>query len=131
METKLIEATQGIRGGFNWGKFCVARFDAEWERPAAIDDSAASLLLRCGWGPRHVWVLDLQTGEGAFFQPPGSAHADLQSHGIWVCPMFEPFLTWLYQQDLSDLGELPDIVEIPDAPGAMAGYRRPGPNVPS
>jgi hypothetical protein len=38
--------------------------------------------------------------------------------------MFEPFLTWLYAQDLSDLQALPDYVELPDAPFALAGYRR-------
>jgi hypothetical protein len=44
-------------------------------------------------------------------------------------PLFEPFLTWLYQQDLADLDKLPDFVEIDEkiAPFSMAGYRRPGP----
>lgn len=132
METKLIEASQHARHGFNWGKFCVARFDDEWRRDARIDcDGPRPRLLRsCGWGPEHLWVLDLQTGEGAFFRAGGSAHADLEKHAIWVCPMHEPFLEWLYVQDLTDISALPDLVELPDAAPAFAGYRRPGPQAP-
>jgi hypothetical protein len=87
------------------------------------------LLTACGWTPKHVWVLDLQTGEGAFFAPGGLASADLEKHRVWVCPMFEPFLTWLYKQDLSDLDALPGLVNFTqeEAPFAMSGYRRPGP----
>jgi hypothetical protein len=45
--------------------------------------------------------------------------------GIWVCPMFEPFLTWLYKQP--DPFAIPAHVDLPDAPFAMQGYRRSGP----
>jgi hypothetical protein len=83
-----------------------------------------SLLSLCGWTAQHLGVWDLQTGEGAIFLPGGSAQADLSQRNIWVCPLYEPFLIWLYQQDLSDLQALPDYVELPDAPFAMAGYRR-------
>lgn len=76
-----------------------------------------------------MWVLDLQTGEGAFFRPGGYAAADLEKHRVWVCPLFEPFLEWLYRQDLTDLGQLPRLVELPDAEFAMRGYRRAGPDV--
>jgi hypothetical protein len=41
--------------------------------------------------------------------------------------MFEPFLEWLYAQDLSDLGALPRLVELPDAEFSFSGYRRSGP----
>lgn len=128
MRTKLIEATQGAGSGFNWGKFCIALFDAEWGHPSAIDTgSRAPLLARCGWGREFLWVLDLQTGEGVYVQPSGSAHADLQKHRVWVCPMFEPFLQWLYaQKNPADLDSLPSLVELPDAPAAMYGYRRGG-----
>ena len=85
-----------------------------------------SLLRMCGWSDQHLWVCDLQTGEGAFFRPGGLAGADLAKRQIWVCPMFEPFLTWLYQQDLTDLKALPDYVELPDAPFGRSGYRRRG-----
>lgn len=129
METVFIEATQpaadwGLR---NWGKFAVARFDtAEWERRSAISDLPVSLLGQRGWHPRHVWVMDLETCEAAGFSPGGSARADLDKHRIWVCPMFQPFLEWLYDQDLTTLSALPQVVELPAA-GAMAGYRREGP----
>ena len=44
--------------------------------------------------------------------------------------MFEPFLQWLYQQDLSDITKLPALVsftgeEIKDH-ASLAGYRREG-----
>lgn len=127
MQTKLIEATQGIEHGFNHGKFLLGRFDAEWEHLSEMDAAHGyerSLLGRCGWSRDHLLVLDVQTGEGAIFYPGGMAKADLDKHKVWVCPMFEPFLAWLYAQDLSDLSKLPDLVELPEAPAAMHGYRR-------
>jgi hypothetical protein len=129
VETVIVEVTQDAASGFNWGKFCVARFDTEWERRSGLPhNSSAPLLAQCGWDDSFLWVLDLQTGEGAYFRPGGSAHADLLRHRVWVCPMFQPFLEWLYAQgDLSDLSVLPPVVEIPGAPGALYGYRRPGP----
>ena len=122
MKTRIIEATNG----FNHGKFLLGRHDVEWSHPTAIDDSAYRVLSLTGWSPRHLLVLDLATGEGAMFQPGGMAAADLDKHRIWVCPMFEPFLTWLYRQDLSDLDALPLLVEL-EAGSALYGYRRPGP----
>jgi len=88
------------------------------------------LLSTRGWSHDHVWVLDLETGEGACFRPGGLAHADLNKHRIWVCPLFEPFLEWLYDQDLTDLTVLPDLVTLTlkEAPFSMFGYRRPGPD---
>lgn len=126
MKTKIIEAAQSEKGP-NWGKFLVGRFDhAEWSRPAALGLGVA-LLPQLGWRPEHLWVMDLQTGEGALFRPGGYPHADLEKHRVWVCPMFEPFLTWLYQQDLSDLDRLPDSVLLPKAEFEFTGRRRPGP----
>lgn len=129
-----MEATQRVQGGWNHGKFAVATFEPEeWARrcelDAAVHGHQRSLLGRCNWGPEHVWVLDLATGEGAYFRHGGMASADLTKHQVWVCPMFEPFLAWLYRQSLADVLalRLPPVVEIPDAPRAMAGYRRPGP----
>jgi hypothetical protein len=127
MMTRIIEATNDNK---NWGKFMVMRPDVEWQRRALIDDgeytSSRPLLEQRGWTPEHIWVLDLETGEGAYFRPGGLARADLNKHRIWVCPLYEPFLTWLYRQDLSDLQALPDVVNLPDAPFAMRGYRREG-----
>src|SRR6266568_9619596 len=82
------------------------------------------MLSERGWTSDHLLVLDLQTGEGAIFRPGGSARADLnEKHQVWVCPLFEPFMEWLYKQDTPDLTALPDQVEL-DAPGAPFGYRR-------
>ena len=123
MKTKFIEATNGPR---NWGKFMVARFDEdEWRLKSAV--SATALLEGRGWGPNHLMVFDLQTGEGALFRPGGQAGYDLNKHRVWVCPLFEPFLVWLYKQDVSDLDALPALVDLPEAEFQMSGYRRPGP----
>lgn len=125
MKTRIIEASNG----FNWGKFMLGRFDSEWERRPQIDGEASQmpLLRRCGWDNDHLMVVDLQTGEGAIFRPGGSAAADLNGkHKIWVCPLFEPFLAWLYRQPLADLDALPDVVQLDDAESAMHGYRRKG-----
>jgi hypothetical protein len=127
MQTKFIEATNGPR---NWGKFMVGRFDKdEWARRSAVSGGKWPLLRAVGWSLDSLLVVDLQTGEGAIFLPGGFVPADLEKHAIWVCPLFEPFLVWLYQQDLSDLDRLPAHVDLPDAEFAMQGYRRPGPTV--
>ena len=74
-------------------------------------------------------MLDLQTGEGAIFRPGGNAHADLQKHRIWCCPLFEPFLEWLYKHNLENIDELPKHVDLA-AEFELFGYRRPGPDTP-
>lgn len=136
MITKFIEVTNGPR---NWGKFMLGRFtQEEWERESNLPDADEravfthgkwSLLRQRGWTPDHLLVMDLETAEGAIFLPGGSASADLNKHRIWVCPMFEPFLEWLYaQRDWLKLDDLPNHVDLPDASFAMAGYRRPGPS---
>ncbi len=132
MITKIIEATNG----FNWGKFMVAQFTPdEWARKSLIDADVGpigrSLLRSLGWDASvdHFWVLDLQTGEGAYFRHSGNASADLHKHAIWVCPLYEPFLEWLYQQP-ADLAALPELVDLPQAESAIYGYRRKGPGAP-
>jgi hypothetical protein len=132
MRTKIIEGVQDLKVPANWGKFLVGVPDREWLRESRIDPGGDwPLLGRIGWTINHVWVLDLQTGEGAYFRPGGSAHADLEKHRIWVCPLFESFLEWLYERYREagelDLDGLPEVVELPGAPFAFAGYRRPGP----
>lgn len=129
MKTKIIEATQGAESGPNHGKFMVGRLTREeYETPSALN--GAPLFPQIGYwdyDPDWLWVLDLQTREGAYFHVGrGFAVADLDKHKIWVCPMFEPFLEWLYTQDTSILEALPTVVELPEAPAALAGYRRPG-----
>lgn len=121
MQTKFMEATNQNK---NWGKFLIFRFDTEWEYKSSF--TGRSLLREVGWGQDNIVVLDLQTREGGGFRPGGLASADLDKHKIWVCPMYEPFLTWLYRQDLTDLSKLPDSIDLPDAEFAMAGYRRKG-----
>lgn len=123
MITHIIEVTNGPR---NWGKFLVGAFAPEdWERKSRIDPER-SLLRSIGHGHDEILVLDLQTNEGAMFRHGGLARADLAKHKVWVCPLFEPFLAWLYQQDVRDITTLPAHVDLPDAPFAMHGYRRTG-----
>ena len=122
MKTMFIEATNGPQ---NWGKFMLARLEPhEMDRPSQVS-GGSPLLRQIGFNPRALFVFDLQTGEGAVFHPGGSAAADLDKHRIWVCPLFEPFLAWLYTQDLSDIGLLPRLIDL-DAPFAFRGYRRGG-----
>lgn len=124
MNCKIIEATNG----FNWGKFALLRFDREWTTRSEIDGS--NLLHGRGWTGSHVFVMDLQTGEGGMFGPWGYSTADLTKHCIWVCPMFEPFLEWLYKQHPFELENLPPLVNLdPDETAihsALWGFRRPG-----
>lgn len=124
MITKFIEATNEEK---NWGKFMVARFTREeWSQTSVVN--GGSVIAGRGWSPDHILVFDLQTGEGALFRQGGLAKADLSKHKIWVCPLFESFLTWLYKQDVSDLEKLPSLVNfsLEEAPFEMAGYRRSG-----
>lgn len=128
METHIIEATNGPQ---NWGKFLIGAFTEEWQRLPATPGQTypASLLIQRGWTNKHRLVLDLETGEGAIFKHGGYARADLDKHRIWVCPLFEPFLAWLYTQDLTDITKLPEHVDLPDAPFQWQGYRRSGPQL--
>lgn len=120
MEVKFIEGTNG----FNWGKFAVLRFTGEeWAYISQLDKFP--LLRARGWGPEHVWVLDLQTGEGFCVRHGGLAVADLEKHEVWVCPMFQPWLEWLYRQDIKDLSKLPGIVEL-IGESSLRGFRRSG-----
>ena len=125
MRVKIIEATQGIESGYNWGKFMVITLDEELMTPSAL--VAGRVLAMRGWSGREVIVIDLETCEGAAFNPGGLASADLNKHRVWVCILFEPFLQWLYQQDLRDITKLPSIIELPEVPPEMHGYRREGP----
>lgn len=126
MLDKIIEATNVGAGGLNWGKFMVCKFTLEeWCYRSRVD-SDRTLLRTIGIGTKSIWVLDLQTGEGALFKHGGLAAADLHKHRVWVCPLFEQFLTWLYRQDVTDLAALPDLVNLDDPASAIYGYRRAG-----
>jgi hypothetical protein len=130
VKTYLFEAVQQHGKPQNWGKFMVGVPDAEWFRESLVDPVGGRypLLEQIGWTQNHVWVMDLQTGEGAWFRHGGLARADLEKHRIWVCPLFEEFLKWLYAQDLAGLHLLPGVIELPDAQFSINGYRRPGPH---
>lgn len=137
MRTRIVEATNGP---FNWGKFLIGTFDdAEQSRSSVVDTaSTRPLLAQIGHPSRAVLVLDLQTAEGAVFNPSNlvdragpspdtelaarCASSDLSKHQIWVCPLFEPFLAWLYTQ-CYPYADLPEHVEL-DVPFAAQGYRR-------
>lgn len=123
MKTHFIEVTNREQ---NWGKFLLIQFDSEWEYDSQMSPGRP-LLRQIGFNPNAIWVLDLQTCEGAAFVPGGLASADLHKHRVWVCPMFEPFLNWLYQQKIKSIEELPGTLDLEDAEFAMWGYRREGP----
>jgi hypothetical protein len=120
VETKIIEAVQSKTHSGNWGKFLVGVPDVEWARRSQVDTGfSGPLLSAIGWSRNHVWVLDLQTGEGAFPRPGGPASADLAKHRILACPLFDPFLGRLYERCREngglELNSLPGVVEFPSA----------------
>jgi len=116
-----------VSNGLNWGKFAVGRLQSELAWNSSLPGyEHRNLLQQLGYNSTDIWVLDLQTCEGAAFRHGGHAAADLNKHAIWVCPMYEPFLRWIYKQDVSDLAALPRYVDLPDAESALWGYRRPG-----
>lgn len=132
MKTKIIEATNGPA---NWGRFLLGVLtEEEWARlPAAPGcDFGRPVLREAGWGKHDpdVLVLDLVTREGAVFyvNKQGVPSSDLNKHRVWVCPLFEPFLGWLYTQPREQVMALalPDHVDLADAPFDSHGYRRPG-----
>src|SRR4051794_28790330 len=134
MITHFIEASQSA-DGFNHGKFMLGRLSkveaaARSALPGYESESLWTISGRRRLNPRSTLVLDLQTGEGAAFALRGLAVADLAASKIWVCPMFEPFLCWLYEQGLGDgsgdIKALPRFVALPGAEGALYGYRREG-----
>jgi hypothetical protein len=129
VKTRIVEATNRCEGdptGVNYGKFLVGSFDeAEWSHRRQMGGTPGwPLLFALGHSPGDVLVLDLQTCEGAVFTPGGLPAADLEKHKVWVCPLFEPFLCWLYGylRECGSIDALPGVVELPDA----HGYRRPG-----
>ena len=135
MQTVTIEATQSIEGGqfCNHGKFLVGMFDEEWGAFSHVPPlvNPIFLLSLTGWSRDHVLVLDLETGEGAIFRPTGFHAYDLdKKHRIWVCPIFAPFLEWLYQQFPFKLEDLPAVVELPEAEFEYSGHRREGELIP-
>lgn len=126
METRFVEVTNGPN---NWGKFAVCRFTAEEWQYRSVIDANRPLLAGRGWTPNHLLIVDIQTGEGAMFAPWGYASYDLNDkHKIWVCPLFEPFLNWLYVRYKAGgtFETLPVHVDLPDAPFDFRGYRREG-----
>jgi hypothetical protein len=126
MKHTFVEVTNGPN---NWGKFLVSKWELEdWRVKSAVHTHG--LLASIGENQACIWILDLQTGEGARFRPGGSAKADLEKHAIWVCPMYECFLEWLYahpEHHQDPITTLPHYIDLPDAPFAMQGYRRKGP----
>lgn len=140
MRIKIIEVTNQ----FNFGKFMLLQMDEEWNRRSklvegyleqlgTLKQQTIPLLREIGWNRDNVIVFDLQTQEGAAFFRGGLAKNDLEKHKIWVCPMYEPFLAWLYHPDRRnlDIMLLPDIVELSEEATrehtALHGHRRPGP----
>jgi hypothetical protein len=101
MNTRLVEVTDGAF----YGKFLVAQFDeAEWRHEAEVFKESIhrpvpyALLDVCGWSRDHLLVLDLETGNGTIFRPGGHLAHDMEKRQMgYVCPLYRPFLGWLYE----------------------------------
>jgi hypothetical protein len=121
MKTQFLEAS----GSMNHGRFLILEFEpSDWDVESKV--SSGSVLASAGfWTWRPLFALiDLVTCEGALFDGRGVARHDLDSRRIWVCPMYEPTLEWLYRQKPVAL-PLPGVVEL-DVPGELYGHRRDG-----
>jgi hypothetical protein len=141
MDLKFIEAGHRPREngiGGNWGKFAVGRWsNDELVEPTMFPGCEGQRITSLnGRGIDHIWVFDLQTGESARFHTNNPIPVDvpdqLRKHGIWVCPMFEPFMValWQFIRERPNMwwDELPRTMFVPDdTPFETAGYRRPGP----
>ncbi len=114
MKTKIIEVQHESR--FYWGKFLIGVFSKEWDRQSIIDPQEKTLLRQLGWGPDHILIIDLSVGHGMVFKFGGSPVYDVLKKGIYVCPMFTPFLVWAYEniRHDTDFDELPDAIELKD-----------------
>jgi hypothetical protein len=129
-----LHIVEVVSDQWNHGKIGVGQYDeVEWRKTSVVDTSTRRpLLMQLGWAQGEgVWVLDLQTGEGAYFNPRplGVASSDLRKSRIYVCPLFEPFLQWLYVEFENlgrDVDRLPPLVELTGIPQQLYGYRRPG-----
>jgi hypothetical protein len=131
MKTAIIEATNGEQ---NWGKFLVGVMTDEWKHRSAVDVESQSPLLRLrAWSRDYIWVMDLETGEGALLCHRDVVRDALERHQVWVCPLFEPFVGWLFAQPMHGdpeawLDGLPPLIDFPDAAFGLSGYRRGGPD---
>jgi hypothetical protein len=116
VRTKIIEARQDTSGTMvRWGTFLIGKMDTEWIRASRVGGSPVTrpLLSLCGWPLNAVWVLDLQTGEGALFLPGGPPAQLNGKRRIRAGPLYEPFLKWLDTQDVTNIAGLPELVELP------------------
>jgi hypothetical protein len=137
MKTMFLEAGHGPAAPGNWGKFMIARYEPhELTEPTRYPgcEGRQGIVNQRGWAGDHFWVLDLVTGEGVRFHvgavPEIDAHNALEEHPVWVCPLFEPMLVWLFKfvggRPETWWDELPRTIDLPDAPFQLYGYRRSG-----
>lgn len=129
MNTRIIEATNQA----NWGKFLVGIWDGRERRHQSVISKSRKnprpLLAQMGMDVENtIFVLDLQTGEGALFTHGGDLKADLDKHQILVGPLFQPFVEWLYRQPKETIAslDLPVVAELPSVPFNTQGLRRTG-----
>lgn len=114
MDAQFAEVTDGIA----YGKFMVARLDtAELNAPSAMPEAPPGTRLLTYSGRRRMndhttLVIDLQRGTAAAWPlngPVSNARHYLTEHlrGLerLVCPMYIPFVGWLYEQDQWGMGE--------------------------
>jgi len=70
MRTYLFETIASPRTPKNWGAFMVCVPDEiEWAWQSHVSTSLMPALAEFGWTPEHVIVMDMKTGEAAFFRP--------------------------------------------------------------
>lgn len=123
MITRFVEVTDG----WMYGKFLVCRMDAEeLATPSEMPDARHGERLLVHGGRRRfndhsTLVIDLQLGTAAAWPLQGLMEA-YESEHLWhlhVCPMYRPFVRWLYEQGrwamgAGDITEIPRYLEVPN-----------------
>lgn len=135
MRRQFIEVSDDM----NWGKMELQQLEPSDMEVMSLVKAGAPLLTaietqrRSSADPlKQVRIWDLQTGEGAVFTPARGEDpkAQLDQHRVWVCPLFLPFVRWLFRQDCTDITALPRLVEFPEGDVChLQGYRRGGPDI--
>jgi hypothetical protein len=132
VKSKFLEVTNKA----NWAKLQLLQWEpSDLARPSLVQKGKVLLnavQVRRGDAAdplTAVFVRDLQTQEGCEFYPSPEADCktQLDMHRVWVCPLFYPFVSWLFANYQGDVTSLPDLVELADSKKQeYQGYRRPG-----
>lgn len=121
MKTRIFEASDG----FAYGKFLIGVFDEEYHyQPRLAGTMGPNILRQEGIDLGSFLLLDLsKPGCGAIFKhdPKSVAAYDVRMRGVPCCWLYVPFLDWVYQQDLADFDQWPELIHFENRPSVIRG----------